>query len=48
LNIDEEFSYYIKSVLLHEISHIFVDYNVRINNKFRTSSFSIGVKSKQL
>lgn len=40
--IDDEFIYYIKSVLFHEILHIFQHYNVKINNKFRPESFSIG------
>lgn len=40
--IDDEFIYYIKSVLFHEILHIFQHYNIKINNKFRPESFSIG------
>jgi hypothetical protein len=43
INIDEfndEFIYYIKSVLLHELLHIFQHYNVLNGNKFRPESFS--------
>jgi hypothetical protein len=39
---DDAFLYYIKSVIFHEILHIFQSYNLRINNKFRPESFSIG------
>lgn len=40
--IDDEFIYYIKSVLFHEILHIFQHYNIKNDNKFRPESFSIG------
>lgn len=40
--IDESFLYYIKSVIFHEILHVFQNYNLKINDKFRTESFSIG------
>jgi hypothetical protein len=40
--IDDEFVYYIKSVLFHELLHIFQHYNIKNNNKFRPESFSIG------
>jgi len=40
--VDDPFLYYIKSVLLHEILHVFQYYNLKINNKFRPESFSIG------
>jgi hypothetical protein len=40
--IDESFLYYIKSVIFHEILHVFQYYNLNINNKFRPESFSIG------
>ena len=51
INIDEfndEFIYYIKSVLLHELLHIFQHYNVLNGNKFRPESFSIGSILQQL
>lgn len=40
--IDDGFLYYIKSVIFHEILHVFQSYNLKINNKFRSESFSIG------
>ncbi len=40
--VDDAFLYYIKSVIFHEILHVFQDYNLKINNKFRPESFSIG------
>lgn len=40
--IDEPFLYYIKSVIFHEILHVFQNYNLKINDKFRPESFSIG------
>lgn len=40
--VDDVFLYYIKSVIFHEILHVFQDYNLKINNKFRPESFSIG------
>jgi len=40
--IDDEFIYYIKSVLFHELLHIFQHYNILLNKKFRPESFSIG------
>jgi hypothetical protein len=40
--IDESFLYYIKSVIFHEILHVFQNYNLKINDKFRPESFSIG------
>lgn len=47
-DMDDEFIYYIKSVILHELLHIFQHYNIRINNKFRPESFSIGSILPQL
>lgn len=46
--IDDEFLYYIKSVIFHEILHVFQHYNLKINNKFRPESFSIGSIIPQL
>jgi hypothetical protein len=46
--IDDEFIYYIKSVLLHELLHIFQHYNILSKNKFRPESFSIGSIIPQL
>ena len=40
--IDDAFLYYIKSVIFHEILHGFQNYNLKINDKFRPESFSIG------
>jgi hypothetical protein len=40
--IDESFLYYIKSVIFHEVLHVFQNYNLKINDKFRPESFSIG------
>lgn len=45
---DDEFIYYIKSVLLHEILHLFQHYNVLKGKKFRPESFSIGNILQQL
>jgi predicted SprT family Zn-dependent metalloprotease len=45
---DDEFIYYIKSVLLHELLHLFQHYNVLKGNKFRPESFSIGSILQQL
>lgn len=45
---DDEFIYYIKSVLLHELLHIFQHYNILSGNKFRPESFSIGSIIPQL
>lgn len=45
---DDEFLYYIKSVLLHELLHIFQHYNILSGNKFRPESFSIGSIIPQL
>jgi hypothetical protein len=45
---DDEFIYYIKSVLLHELLHIFQNYNILSGNKFRPESFSIGSIIPQL
>jgi hypothetical protein len=47
-NLDNEFIYYIKSVLLHELLHLFQHYNIKIKNKFRPESFSIGSILPQL
>jgi hypothetical protein len=47
-DIDEPFLYYIKSVVLHEIVHVFQNYNLNKNNKFRPESFSIGSVIPQL
>ena len=38
--LNEPFLYYIKSVIFHEILHVFQHYNLK--NKFRPESFSIG------
>lgn len=46
--IDDAFLYYIKSVIFHEILHVFQNYNLKINDKFRTESFSIGSIIPQL
>ena len=46
--IDDEFLYYIKSVLFHELLHIFQHYNILLGNKFRPESFSIGSVIPQL
>ena len=46
--IDDEFLYYIKSVLFHELLHIFQHYNILLGNKFRPESFSIGSIIPQL
>jgi len=46
--LDDEFIYYIKSVLLHELLHIFQHYNILLGNKFRPESFSIGSIIPQL
>ena len=40
--VDDAFLYYIKSVIFHEILHVFQNYNLKINGKFRPESFSIG------
>jgi hypothetical protein len=40
--IDDAFLYYVKSVIFHEILHVFQNYNLKINDKFRPESFSIG------
>lgn len=40
--IDDSFLYYIKSVIFHEILYVFQNYNLKINDKFRPESFSIG------
>lgn len=45
---DDEFIYYIKSVFLHELLHIFQHYNILSGNKFRPESFSIGSIIPQL
>lgn len=46
--IDDAFLYYIKSVIFHEILHVFQNYNLKINSKFRPESFSIGSIIPQL
>jgi len=46
--LDDEFIYYIKSVLLHELLHIFQHYNIKIKGKLRPESFSIGSILPQL
>ena len=46
--IDDAFLYYIKSVIFHEILHVFQNYNLKINDKFRPESFSIGSIIPQL
>lgn len=46
--IDDAFIYYIKSVIFHEILHVFQSYNLKINDKFRPESFSIGSIIPQL
>jgi hypothetical protein len=40
--IDDAFLYYIKSVIFHEVLHVFQNYNLKINDKFKPESFSIG------
>lgn len=40
--IDDAFLYYIKSVIFHEILHVFQNYNLKTNDKFRPETFSIG------
>lgn len=47
-NLDDEFIYYIKSVLFHELLHLFQHYNILIGNKFRPEFFSIGSILPQL
>lgn len=47
-DIDDKFIYYIKSVLLHELLHIFQHYNILKGGKFRPESFSIGSIIPQL
>ena len=47
-DLEDEFIYYIKSVLLHELLHIFQHYNIKKENKFRPESFSIGSIIPQL
>jgi hypothetical protein len=42
LELDESFLYYIKSVIFHEIIHVFQHYNILLGGKFRPESFSIG------
>jgi hypothetical protein len=46
--IDDKFIYYIKSVLLHELLHLFQHYNILKDSKFRPQSFSIGSIIPQL
>lgn len=46
--IDDEFIYYVKSVLLHELLHLFQHYNILKGNKFRPETFSIGSILPQL
>lgn len=46
--IDDAFLYYIKSVIFHEILHVFQNYNLKTNDKFRPESFSIGSIIPQL
>jgi hypothetical protein len=46
--LDDEFIYYVKSVLLHELLHLFQHYNVLKGNRFRPESFSIGSILQQL
>jgi hypothetical protein len=46
--IDDAFLYYIKSVIFHEILHVFQNYNLKTNDKFRPKSFSIGSIIPQL
>ena len=45
---DDPFLYYIKSVIFHEILHVFQHYNILLNNKFRPELFSIGSIIPQL
>ena len=47
-NMDDEFLYYIESVLFHELLHLYQHYNIKINSKFRSESFSIGSILPQL
>jgi hypothetical protein len=43
LKLDEDFKEYIYSVILHEILHVFQNYNLKLKNKFRPQSWSIGL-----
>lgn len=47
-DLNDEFIYYIKSVIFHELLHIYQYYNILSNKKFRTESFSIGSVLPQL
>jgi len=48
VDMDDEFLYYIESVLFHELLHLYQHYNLLLNNKFRPESFSIGSILPQL
>lgn len=41
-NLEDAFLYYIKSVIFHEVIHLFQFFNIKAKNKFRPESFSIG------
>lgn len=41
-DMDDQFIYYIKSVILHELLHVFQHYNILSKKRFRPESFSIG------
>ena len=43
--IDDEFLFYIKSVLFHELLHIFQHYNIIINSKFTQEFYRDDTKS---
>jgi len=47
-DMSDEFIYYIRSVLFHELIHLYQHYKILSNNKFRPESFSIGGVLPQL
>lgn len=47
-DMSDEFKFYIESVLLHELLHLYQYYNLKIKNKFRPESWSIGSIIPQL
>lgn len=46
--LNDEFMFYIKSTILHELIHLYQFYNINKGNKFRPESFSIGSIIPQL
>ena len=46
--LDDDFLFKISSIILHELVHIFEFYNIKLNNKFRPKSWSIGSILPQL